>query len=109
MPLSSAEKSALVADVAALKAHVDALVPDTVQQVDDAQQDSPVPSADWLEGAPAILDILSHFSSPSGKPLHLAATGLPSGVTVSGGSLAYDGTGSFRAAIQVPWTVTAGP
>lgn len=107
MPLSSAQKAGLLADVAALKSHVDALVPDAVAQP-DVQQDSPVPNFDWLEGTPATLNVLGHFSSPSGKTLALAPAGtMPAGVAVSGGSLVYDGSGSFRTLTDVPLSVTA--
>lgn len=107
MPLTSAQKETLLADVAALKTHVDALVPDGPAPV-DIQQDSTVPDVDWLEGATGTLDVLSHFSSPSGKTLSLAAAGaLPAGVTASGGGFAYDGTGSFRAGVTLNWAIAA--
>jgi hypothetical protein len=74
----------------------------------DIQQDSTVPDVDWLEGALGTLPVLSHYSSPSGKTLSLAAVGsLPAGVTLSGGGFAYDGTGSFRAGVVVNWDITA--
>lgn len=85
----------------------------TVEVIDrvapaDIQQNSTVPDVDWLEGTAATLDVLGHFSSPSGKTLSLAAGGaLPAGVTVSGGGFAYDGTGSFRAGVTLNWAITA--
>jgi len=74
----------------------------------DIQQDSPVPDVDWLEGGPGTWPILSHYSSPTGKVLTLAAVGsLPPGVTVVGGGFAYDGTGSFRTSVVVNWAIAA--
>lgn len=74
----------------------------------DVQQDSTVSDVDWLEGQPGTWPILSHYSSPSGKTLSLAAVGsLPAGVTLAGGGFAYDGAGSFRAGVAVNWSVTA--
>lgn len=74
----------------------------------DVQQNSAVPDSDWLEGTAATLNVLGHFSSPSGKTLALSVAGaLPAGVTVTGGGLAYDGTGSFRSSVAISLNVTA--
>lgn len=74
----------------------------------DVQQNSTVPDMDWVEGSAGTLDVLGHFSSPSGKTLQLsAAASLPAGVTIVGGALSYDGVGSFRTNTAVALNITA--